>query len=496
MTGSQVDERVTTPNMTIQPNFQSDLAPPFLRAPGAQVPSTSSSEPSALTGTSISPDAPTLGATARILLGFVFVALICLRLPNVVWHGRFYAEEGEFFFGYAWHMPWGQALWHPLGGYLNIVASGTTLLTKILVENGWIPLEDAPYLTEAVALFFQTCPAILLLSSRAAWLRPRWAVPCALAILATPPLTEQVWLHTLHSQFHLALCAAIILTTETETAWGRALFRIGPLLLGPLCGPASIVMLPFFVARAVLEQTRARWLEAAALALGATAQLGLFYSASASRSYHIGPDMLASIMFVRHIVLPFAGPVPAARYAEVVRSIVGAGGIPWATLFLSVAVFGALVLASLRRWREAPAWLLISGLALAAISYFGAIHSGPMLLNVAFATRYSFVPQVLIGFALLAFATTGSSRLSQISGFAAAWIVVVGLATYFRPMSNLADGPDWRAEVAAWRADPEHRLAVWPKGWFVDLAPTNARCPSDPNAADPPDFCDQYWEKM
>jgi len=432
----------------------------------------------------------------RILLGLLFVALICLRLPNVVWHGRFYAEEGEFFFGYAWHMPWGRALLHPLGGYLNLVASGTTLLTKILVEKGWVPLEDAPYITEAVALFFQTCPAILILSSRATWLRPRWAIPCALAILATPPLTEQVWLHTLHSQFHLALCAALILTTETETAVRPALFRNALLLLGPLCGPASIVMLPFFFARAVLEKTRARWIETGALTLGAAVQLSLFYTASGARSYHIDADTLASVMFVRHIVLPLVGPVLAAHYAEGIRAMVRSGGIPWVTVFLSVTLFGGMILASLHRWREAPAWLLTSGLALAAISYFGAIHAGPMLLNVAFATRYSFVPQVLIGFALLAFATTGRGRVSQISGLAALWLVVIGLSAYFQPMSSLADGPDWRSEVAAWRADPEHRLAVWPKGWLVDLAPTKSLCSSDPNAADPPDFCDQYWEKL
>ena len=163
---------------------------------------------------------------------------------------------------------------------------------------------------------------------------------------------------------------------------------------------------------------------------------------------------------------------------------------------MSATVIGSLTLIALRRWREAPAWLLLAGRALAAISYFGAIHAGPPLLNVAFATRYSFVPQVLFGFTLLAFAATGHGRLSQISTLASAWIVVIGISGFFRPISSLAEGPDWRSEVAAWRADPEHRLAVWPKGWLVDLAPTNKQCSSDPKSPDQPDFCDQYWEKL
>jgi hypothetical protein len=440
--------------------------------------------------------APEFSVPTRLLLGVLFAALVCLRLPNVIWRGRFYAEEGAFFFAYAWHMPWERALWHPLGGYLNIVASGSTLLAKVLVERSWLPLEDAPYVTEAIALFFQTCPAILILSSRASWLRPRWAVVAALAILATPPLAEQVWLHTLHSQFHLAICAALILTTETGGALGLTLFRLALLLLGPLSGPASIVMLPFFAARSLVERSRGRWLQTAILAFGSAVQLGLFYSASGARSYHIDADVLAGVMFVRHAMLPLLGPVLTIPLAHDIRVLAGAGGMPWGIPLASALLFGGLALAALYRWREAAAWLLIPGLALAAVSYTGAIRAGPSLLTVEFATRYAFAPQVLIGFALLALATSHRGRLSQICAIAVAWIVAIGLLSYFRPLDSVADGPDWRAEVAAWRADPQHRLAVWPKGWLADLAPTDARCSRDPHAVDPPDFCDQYWEKL
>jgi hypothetical protein len=444
-----------------------------------------------------SQNAPEFSVPVRILLGASFVALICLRLPNVVWHGRFYAEEGEFFFAYAWHMPWRSALLHPLGGYLNLVASGSTLLAEILVEKAGLPLEDAPYVTEAIALFFQTCPAILLLSSRAAWLRPRWAVVAALAILATPPLAEQVWLQTLHSQFHLAICAAIILATGTEAGLALWLFRLALLILGPLCGPASIVMLPFFVLRSLVERSPARWLQTGALALGSAIQLGLFYRADAARGYHIAPDVLACVLFARHVLLPLLGPAAAMRYARGVRAVVEAGGVSWTAVIASVAVIGGLTLAALRRWREAPAWLLIPGVTLAAVSYFGAIHGGPALLAVDWATRYSFVPQVLTGFALLAFATAYTGRIAQVYMAAAGWIIAVGLSTYFQPLRILADGPDWRTEVAAWRANPEHRLASWPMGaWLIDLAPTGAKCSPDPEAPDQPDFCDSYWEKM
>lgn len=151
------------------------------------------------------------GRTLRFGLLLAFAVLVLARLPNVILEGRFFGEEGSNFFAYAWHMPWQDALLHPLGGYLNIVASASTLLAKVLVTSGWLSLEKAPYVTILLALFFQCCPAWLILSANDSWLKPWWAKPVALLMLATPPMVEEVWLQSLHSQFHLAVCVAIII---------------------------------------------------------------------------------------------------------------------------------------------------------------------------------------------------------------------------------------------------------------------------------------------
>ncbi len=440
-------------------------------------------------------DEPKFGTAARLLIVAAFAALICLRLPNVALRGRFLGEEGQFFFGFAWHMPWTDALWHPLGGYLNIVASGSTLLAKVLVTHDWLKLEYAPYVTEAVALFFQTCPAWLILTSRAVWLKPRWAVLLALVMLATPPLTEEVWLNSLHSQFHLAVCAALILSTETETALGPASFRLLLLFLGPLCGPAAIVLLPFFALRAILEKSGARWLQTGALGLGSAIQLALFYSPSIARGFHVSPDVLVSTLFIRHLVLPLSGPTPALIVGRQALNSVEAGTVPWATVAAGAIAFGSLVLLALRRWREAWASLFFLGVALATISYVGAIGAGPSLLMATFAERYSYVPQVLISLSVLAFAATSSGRRFRISFALCALIGLVGCVAYFHPIPFLAQGPDWRAEVARWRADREYRLTIWPKEWFIDLDPTNARCGADRKMDVKLDFCDGYWEQ-
>lgn len=401
----------------------------------------------------------------RITLTLLFAALVCLRMPDILLHGRFWAEEGKVFFEEAWRLPAGKVLFAPYGGYLNLVANAGAVGARCLVS-----VERAPYVTTALALVFQTCPAILILWSGASWLRSRWAIVAALLILATPAASEEVWLQTLHSQFHLAVCAGLILAMPAQSGRWLNAFRLALLALGPLCGPACIVLLPFFALRAVIEKSQARWWQTAALLAGSALQIGLFLSVEQRRSYHIDASVLAGVMLVRHLLIPLVGSRRAVPLADWIHTRFVAGAIPWSAVMLSCASFAIWIWVVLRRWREDPAWLLMAGLTVAALSYYGAIYGGTNLLNVGFGLRYSFAPQALMSFSLLALASARRGAVSYAAATLLCWLIVVGLAGYFTPSSPIfAHGPDWRREVAAWRADPCHRLAIWPSGWVMDL---------------------------
>jgi hypothetical protein len=389
-------------------------------------------------------------------------------------------------------MPARAALFHTLGGYLNIVASATTLADAALVRAGWLSLDHAPFLTEAVALAFQACPAVLILTARADWLTGRWRRLAALALLATPPLAEQVWLHTLHSQFHLGLAAALLLALEAEAGPALTAFRLALLALGPLTGPAAILLAPLFVARALLERSPARAAQAAAIGLGAAVQLGLFYAGSRARGFGIDAPTLLAVLAVRHVALPLLGPDVAMHFAAGARATMRAGATPWGPVALGAAAVLGVAAFAATRWRRPEAWLSVAALALAAVSYVGGIRSGPLMLDPAFAGRYAFAPLVLIALAALA-ACEAAPRARWLVG----WLIAVGLYALLSPLPDIAHGPDWRAEVEAWRADPQHRLEVWPRGWKLDLAPGGRACrPATVEDPDAPDYCDQYWEKL
>jgi len=392
-----------------------------------------------------------------------FAVLICLRLPDVILHGRFWAEEGKYFYVRAATDPPLQTLFAPFGGYLNLVANGASLLARALV-----PLEYAPWVTTGIALVFQCLPAILLAYSRDRWLQQTPIRIACLLIVATAPAAEEVWLQTLHSQFHLALCCALILALDVPTGWLRA-FGFVALFLAPLCGPSGAALVPLFLLRAVLDRSGARLLQGLVLASGAALQLGLFYSHHSGRSYGVSALGLLCVAYIKLIVLPFLGRVWADPASAHVRERLGKDLFPLRAVAITVALLAGLLAMLVRRGLAAPFWLVAGAGVLFGLGVYGSLSTLPGLLTIGEAGRYTFIPQVLLGLALAAAASGEAGRRWEIwlARGAVIWLLGIGLADISRNKLFMGRGPNWRAEVAAWRRDPAHPIAIWPPGWVM-----------------------------
>lgn len=447
---------------------------------------------------------PTRNGTAftgaqRVALLAAFALLTMLRLPQVWLHGRFLDEEGAVFLAFAWHRPAWTALWRPFGGYLNIGANGATLLVATLVRAGVVSLEHAPWVTMTIALAFQTVPAALLLTSRSPWLRDRKAVLACLTIVAISPMTEEVFANVLHIQYHLALAAALILALDVpQSARGR-IASLALLLLGPLCGPGAIVLLPLFALRAAMDRDRARAGQFLALGLGAAVQMLVFYTHNAARGH--GPDavMLVNMLFVRLAVMSYASAPVALHYIALLDGWHAAAGAAWwVATGLATAWFFGLVAFAVIDGLDAAAWLILSGLLLAVLSYGPGMVAVPSNLWFDFwvSERYDFLPITLIGIGMVARAMTPGRRLRRLAGGLCIALLVSGALTFAQPYYELASGPDWAAQVALWRRDHNHLLVAWTPSWRIDLSDHDRACgPADPaqaRASDPP-YCEGPW---
>lgn len=410
----------------------------------------------------------------RIAIFVLFLLLILLRMPGILITPRLWAEEGLFYQN-SWSMdPW-HALLRGYGGYLNIVANAAGLIARYAA-----PLRDAPLVTTGIGLLFQSLPAIVILTSRATWLRSFRAMLISIIALAAGPATEEVWLQTLHSQNHLALCAALIVCfDDKQNVWLRY-FRYALLLIAPLSGLLAVLVLPLLLLRTAIERSPERIIQSILLGGGALIQIGLFYSpadgAALGRSNVFWPGILLYTIFIRHLVVPVLGITPASTLGESLTVLLKAGRSPLQPVLI-LAVVGAFVASiSVWRWRSGAVWLFAAAFSIAVVSYVGAINGGFLLLSPTGGERYAFVPHMLFVFGVVALASYQPTHwTAKIATFIATWIVAVGLLDYPRARRSMyASGPEWRTEVKLWEKDPNHIIKLWPEGWFMQLTPDHS----------------------
>jgi len=401
-----------------------------------------------------------------VLVIFALALLVCVRMPEIIIKGRFWAEDGAVFFPHAWVMPPWRAIWTPYGGYLNLVANIATLAAR------WIlPLQFAPYLTIGVGLFFQLVPPILLLTARDFWLRDVRVRLVAVLLILFIPGSEEIWLQVASSQVELTLACGVILALDACDGW-VAPFRLGVLLLASLSGPGVIAVLPLFLLRAAIDRSRSRLLQILALGVGSGTQLFGFFTATPGRAYELHPTILLSTVTLRHLALPFLGTSHALAIEGALRGMIESGQRPLAAILLPILIFGGLLAAALRAGIRRPAiWLLAAGVLIAGASYFGAIGGWLGLIDVLGNGRYAYAPQALFSLSVVALAATSGRKLSTLAWAVSVWLLVIGGADYFFPRDAIADGPAWRPQIAAWQADPNHVLQIWPSGWMMQLPP-------------------------
>jgi hypothetical protein len=203
-------------------------------------------------------------------------------------------------------------------------------------------------------------------------------------------------------------------------------------------------------------------------------------------------------MFVRMIALPFLGPEEAYKVAALIYDSQQSGGHAfWLFSAAALIAFAALAAVAVKR-RDSAVWLLLSALSIGAVTMtFGIVTTkGIDAFSVFGSERYNFLPDVLMGLALVTLATRRPFRERPLYAVLCGTIVMVGALHYSKPLKDFAEGPSWPAEVSAWRADHRHLLAVWPGRWAADLS-DHARPCSAPSAdfrrSSDPRYCDNGW---
>jgi hypothetical protein len=195
--------------------------------------------------------------------GVIFLiacAVIVSRRPDAIFGAQFCNEDGRVFFADAYNFGWWAALFRMYEGYLHAFPRLGAALALL------VPLSLAPLALNLVAIGIQGLPVNLLLFSRSTeWGSLRFRAFLAATYLALPN-TQEMSNGINQSQWHLALCAFLLLTASTPCGLAWRLFDLSILFLCGMTGPFCVFLLPIALFLAWRRHEPWRWTEAGILA--------------------------------------------------------------------------------------------------------------------------------------------------------------------------------------------------------------------------------------
>ena len=413
-----------------------------------------------------------LSPSEKMAYLFAFAILVASRIPSI-WQGRFWAEEGTIFFSHSWHANWYQALIFSYGGYLNLAANLGGVLARYLV-----PIEKACYVTSILGLVIQTFPAVILCYSSARWLRQRSGLLVSLLIVATLPMSQEIWLSSIGSQCHLNLCVALILALNMSGARMR-LFEYGILVFAGLSGPGAVFLAPLFFLRAGIEKSKARLVQSIILTSACALQFLVFYHphervvnglGKSAQPVGIDPLLFLNICFEKHILGPFLGMQRTEALTRNWWDAAMHGRLSVVPALVTIIVFLYLCYIAWRSKKIESRWLITAGAVLCLVANVGALGDRMFLLIAGTGERYAFAPQVLFELSLLPVAFGSSGWLKRITRVTLCWLLVVAVGEFYSTPAVFSEGPSWSSEIDVWRHNLNYRPRIWPPFWTVDLA--------------------------
>jgi len=411
-----------------------------------------------------------LSARARLACLGVVALAIALRFPCLVSHPRMWAEEG-LFFARARTLPLWDALTIGHVGYLLLFTNVAALLAAR------VPLEQAPAVTTALAFAVQLLPfAVVLAGKSSLWRNPVRQLASVLVLLFVLP-NRETWLTTTNSQFVLSLAVFLVALEDKEPSRAGLALRGALVVLAGLTGPPSCLLVPVFAWRAFRERTRSAGLLFALLAGCCLVQAGYLLHAGlanpqvlAVRRAPITLVLLGEIILVKTLAVPLVGEHAALMIQEWVTRQLGHVLLALGSVTLWAGLL-ALAANAVPKTLRAP--LLVGVIMLIVTASAFSIGAKEGLVVPMHGERYYQAPNSAL-FIALATGAGWPSWKSVLRGALVGLAIIIGFVTYRQPF-GWTEGPDWRAEIALWRADPSHRIRIWPDGWAMPLDPRVAR---------------------
>ena len=417
----------------------------------------------------------------KVVMTLSLILLNILRKPQLFYHPRFYAEEGQSFFAAAYNDSFLHYLLSPMYGYYalyNVIA--TSLAT-------FVPLEIAPLITTYQALIIQVATSVFVIWCNIPILdsnSKRFITAISFPLLCPC----QIWLTTIGVQYWLCIITVLIfLENTTSDNMSAHVAKLLALIFTGLTGVLSCILTPIFMLKWIFTRSR-RFLHYTFI-LGACSIIQIFIFTHAWLKHDSGiinrfvaHSDSADIMYT-NILYFFAGfiysnhihQIPIINKIEkVISKCVEITLIKRAvTEIEAVMILGTIV--------------IIFTIVSLVVEYFRSIDRMCILLSSAIifmssiilsvdssgGPRYLFAPSAMLIIFLIAsydkYILTPSHRLLLISVIT--FFIFIHIYDYVPSMDRTYNEkwPKWEEEVHLWQINSSHPLKIWPPPWEIVL---------------------------
>jgi len=418
----------------------------------------------------------------KCVMTLIVVCVAGMRQPEMLLEPRFWAEEGTFYFSYAFNHTWFNNLVSPQFGYNTLYNSIATSLAML------VQLDYAPYVTTYLAFCVQ-----VFVSCVAIW----WNIPIlntlykkfAMALFIQVLAYARLYVTTIGVQYWLCILSFLILLYDHEDDNRKVriaqYFLLG---LNGLTGILSCVMIPAFLLKAVKTKSRTVILQTSILTASLLVQISVFaYSmmnhvpGMSQRLVHCDSVYMLSKLMKFEFSVPFLGvfllnfpEVVAAETAlrNMLAAVVGPSILSYQFSLIETG-FGLLIIAYLSvvscfKFKQLDTKLIL--LSLILVTVISTLFS----LNMSGGPRYTFAPTVML--MMLVVGTMKDKIVPRLYSRIAAVLVLMSLLVSFiqyRPsmmgFSYDPSWPKWEDELRIWRADNNYPIKIWPPPWQMNL---------------------------
>jgi len=416
-----------------------------------------------------------------LLLSISIIILNCLRIPELLFTPRFWAEEGTTYFSSAYSSSFFENVISAHYGYFTLYNNIVTSLATL------VNLESAPMVTIYAALAVQIAVSLFIIYGDNPLL-PKPYQRYLVAIFVPMVSYAEVWLTTIGIQYWLGIAAFFILTGNRPASRLGIITESVTLILAGLTGVIACLMTPVYLLKAYWQRTKSACLQAGILTLCSFIQVFVFLQAFISKNSEVSDRLTGNstiTVFIKWVAfqcsVPFFGRglfqyKPVALLGQFLNQSlvtlfgksVFASEILVVPFFCGLLILIFMVFLAVIQWKKPE--IQLSALAFIIVAFFSTILS----LKMSGGPRYTFAPSIMVMVILISSLTSDYWKIFTRGTcilLAAAAISFNGYefwsSTY---IAYSKDYPDWRTQVKLWRAlGPEYQLKIWPPPWAMSL---------------------------